>query len=356
MPKTPFQASLRTWYQRHKRALPWRQSEDPYHIWLAEIILQQTRVAQGLPYYQKFVRQFPTVDDLARASEGEVMKLWEGLGYYSRARNLHAAAKTVAEDMGGKFPHSYDELLALKGVGDYTASAISSFVANEPRAVLDGNVYRVLARYFGVDTPINTSGGRKLFEQLAVDNLDRKDPATYNQAIMEFGALQCVPRKPSCEKCPLQESCMAWAEGRVGELPVKQRRHYNRQRFFYYLLCTQSDKVLVEQRRGKDIWRKLYQLPLLEYHEPQPITKVMAEAELSLGLAAPLKAVAEELPPHKLSHQTIHITILRFDADAGFKVESGEGIWQTGAELETLAFPRPLRQYLDRNQLTLPFS
>ncbi|MCJ7715495.1 MAG: A/G-specific adenine glycosylase, partial [Anaerolineales bacterium] len=212
---------IRGWYEKNKRDLPWRRTRDPYKIWMSEVILQQTRVNQGTKYYLRFIKSFPDVTALARADEDEVLKLWQGLGYYSRARNLHQAAKSVVEQMKGEIPGSYADLLKLKGVGGYTASAIASICFREPRAVVDGNVSRVIARLYGMDEPINSTRGGKLINSLAHDLLDRNDPGTHNQAMMEFGALQCVPVSPDCEKCPLMNYCEAWATGRVNLLPVK---------------------------------------------------------------------------------------------------------------------------------------
>ena len=209
------------WYSGNNRKLPWRETQNPYFIWLSEIILQQTQVKQGLPYYEAFVKNFPTIYDLAAAEEQTVLKLWQGLGYYSRARNLHFTAQYIVNECNGVFPNTYKTLLKLKGVGDYTASAIASICFGEATAVVDGNVYRVLARYFGIDTPINTTDGIKQFKALAQELIDKKDPATFNQAIMEFGAMQCRPKTPDCLFCPLSTSCIAYNKGRVGELPVK---------------------------------------------------------------------------------------------------------------------------------------
>ena len=225
-----------SWYRENKRDLPWRDTFDPYNIWLSEIILQQTRVVQGVPYYEKFLENFPTIKHLANATEIEVLKLWQGLGYYSRARNLHATSKAVVEKFGGKFPNNYSELLALKGIGDYTASAIASICFDEPRAVVDGNVYRVLSRYFGVETPINRSKGIKYFKELATSVMDADHIRDYNQGIMEFGALQCVPKSPDCSNCPLSGSCMALQKNLVDQLPVKLGKTKVRKRYFNYLV------------------------------------------------------------------------------------------------------------------------
>ncbi len=231
-----FSEIILSWYRKNKRNLPWRDTLDPYKIWLSEIILQQTRVAQGTPYYEKFLENFPTIERLANATETEVLKLWQGLGYYSRARNLHTTSKIVVENHGGEFPSTYNNLLELKGIGDYTASAIASICFDEPRAVVDGNVYRVLARYFGIDTPINSTKGIKYFKELAQSVMDADQIRDYNQGIMEFGALQCVPKSPDCSVCPLKNSCVALQRNSIESLPVKVGKTKVRKRYFNYLV------------------------------------------------------------------------------------------------------------------------
>lgn len=255
-----FTGTLLAWYEEHKRDLPWRETRDPYLIWISEVILQQTRVAQGYEYYLRFVRRFPDVRTLADADGDEVMKYWQGLGYYSRARNLHEAARS----MNGTFPRTYDGVRALKGVGDYTAAAICSIAYDLPYAVVDGNVYRVLARYFGIDTPIDSGEGRKLFAALAQEMLDKVRPALYNQAIMDFGALQCTPQSPACMFCPLADSCTALAQGTVQSLPVKSHKTKVTHRYFQYLFVRKGGQILLHKRTEGDIWQNLYELPLIE--------------------------------------------------------------------------------------------
>lgn len=260
-----FKNQLINWYSNHKRDLPWRQTKNPYHIWLSEIILQQTQVKQGLPYYEAFVNKYPTVYDLANASEEHVLKLWQGLGYYSRARNLHTTAKHIATECNGVFPNNYKDLIQLKGVGDYTASAIASIAFNEPAAVVDGNVYRVLARYFGIHTPINSTEGIKTFKRLAMSLIDKDRPATYNQAIMEFGALQCKPKNPNCKACPLNYGCVSLQKHSVNDLPVKLKKTKVTTKYFNYLVFIDSNKhTLFEKRTKRGIWQNLYQFPLVE--------------------------------------------------------------------------------------------
>ena len=255
---------LLDWYARHGRDLPWRRTRDPYRIWLSEVILQQTRVAQGMDYYLRFTERFPDVGSLAAAPEDEVLKLWQGLGYYSRARNLHAAARQVAARFGGVFPRSYDEVRSLRGVGDYTAAAVCSAAYDAPCAVLDGNVFRVLARLFDIDLPIDSTAGKRTFAELAQMRLDKRCPGRYNQAVMDFGALQCTPAQPGCADCPLASRCLALAAGTVAERPVKQSKTKVRDRWFNYLHVTCGDRTLLRRRGEGDIWQGLYEFPMIE--------------------------------------------------------------------------------------------
>lgn len=303
-----FSSKLITWYLGNKRELPWRNQRNPYFIWLSEIILQQTRVSQGIPYYLRFVQHFPSVLQLAEAQEQEVLKLWQGLGYYSRARNLLSSAKMIA-DMNGVFPQTYEGLLKLKGVGDYTAAAIASICYNEKVAVVDGNVYRVLSRVFGIDTPINTGKGKKEFKQLAALLIDPGQPGIYNQAIMEFGATHCTPKLPNCESCMLQTKCHAFAKNQINDLPVKLKSKPAKNRYFnYFLIEGPSGKIAMEKRNGKDIWKNLFQLPLVE--TPEVITETASndkfEALKDKLQLQELTLLAREKKVHKLSHQHIH--------------------------------------------------
>lgn len=259
-----FAGRLMEWYEVNKRDLPWRETKDPYRIWISEIILQQTRVAQGYDYFMRFIRRFPDVRTLAEADEDEVMRYWQGLGYYSRARNLHAAAQS----MNGVFPRTYAGVRALKGVGDYTAAAICSLAYGMPYAVVDGNVYRVLSRYFDIDVPIDSAEGKKVFAGLAQELVDKKHADVYNQAIMDFGALQCVPQSPVCSACPLADTCLALARGRVSVLPVKRHKTKVTDRYFIYIYVCAGREMLLAKRTGNDIWRNLYELPLLEADSP----------------------------------------------------------------------------------------
>ena len=303
-----FSKRLVTWYLQNKRDLPWRKSQNPYNIWLSEIILQQTRVDQGTAYYLKFVEHFPSVFELANASEEEVLKLWQGLGYYSRARNLHFSAKYIANDLKGVFPSTYNELLQLKGVGDYTASAIASICFNEATAVVDGNVYRVLARYFGIATPINSTAGIKEFKQLAQALLNAQDSGTHNQAIMEFGARMCKPQNPDCRICPLQDSCVALSKNNIKELPVKEKKTKVRNRYFNYLVIETSDGKTPIEKRTKGIWINLYQFPLVESkHEIDELQLVKSDVFNSLfsEISTEISLFNTNMVLHKLSHQHI---------------------------------------------------
>ncbi|WP_103865213.1 A/G-specific adenine glycosylase [Aquimarina sp. I32.4] len=304
-----FSKKLISWYLQNKRAMPWRETKNPYHIWLSEIILQQTRVAQGLPYYLSFTEAFPTVFDLAKAKEEEVLKLWQGLGYYSRARNLHTTAKYVADELKGVFPSTYNDLLKLKGVGDYTASAIASICYNEAVPVVDGNVYRVLSRYYGIDTPINTTKGVKEFKELAITLMDHEQPAEYNQAIMEFGALQCKPQSPYCIICPIQDSCDALKEGRVQLLPIKIKKLKIKKRYFNYLVfCAENQKTIIQQRIGKGIWEGLYEFPLIEGErvDHTTITSDDAFKKMIKGEKSEITPFYDKPIVHKLSHQHLY--------------------------------------------------
>lgn len=294
------------WYLQHKRELPWRKTKDPYRIWLSEIMLQQTRVAQGLPYFLKFTKVFPTVFDLAKADESQVLKLWQGLGYYSRARNLHFTAKYVANECGGIFPKSYKELLKLKGVGDYTASAIASICYDEPVAVVDGNVYRVLSRYFGISTPINSTQGIKEFKELAQTLIDASQPGVYNQAIMDFGALHCKPQNPLCNECPIAESCIALAKNTVKNLPVKEKKIKIKKRYFNYLVVdTSNNTTVLKERTEKGIWRGLYQFPLIETQKLTTKTEIIQHDSFTnlFPENSTISLFNKEEIVHKLSHQ-----------------------------------------------------
>lgn len=296
--------ALTNWYNQNKRELPWRDITDPYRIWISEIILQQTRVNQGMSYYLRFVERFPDVKKLAVAEEDEVLKYWQGLGYYSRARNLHKTAKIITENHDGIFPKNHSEILQLKGIGEYTAAAISSFAYNQAFAVVDGNVFRVLSRIFGVETPIDSTTGKKEFSQLAEKLLDQKEPGLHNQAIMEFGALQCVPVQPDCEICPLQTICKAYSLNLVDKLPVKATKTKVRERFFNYFYIEYQDKIFIQKRTEKDIWQNLFEFPLVESDKLLE-TNEIAQNELFANYESLEINSTTSTFKHILSHQRI---------------------------------------------------
>ena len=305
-----FSNILINWYLQNKRNLPWRDTWNPYYIWLSEIILQQTQIVQGLPYYLAFIKKFPTVFDLAKADERVVLNLWQGLGYYSRARNLHFTAKYIANELNGIFPDNYEDLLKLKGVGDYTASAIASICFNQPTPVVDGNVYRFLSRYFGIQTPINTSKANKEFKALVLQLIDKKNPAEFNQAVMEFGARQCKPQNPDCTICPFSDSCIALQKNLIKELPVKIKAKKVKKRYFNYLVFLSEDqKTIIEERNGKGIWEKLYQFPLIETSQEVNVEILSQNEEfkkLTDGKNFSISIFNDQDIIHKLSHQHLY--------------------------------------------------
>lgn len=304
-----FSNYLINWYLQNKRDLPWRKTKDPYLVWLSEIMLQQTRIEQGLGYFLKFKEAYPTVFDLANASEEEVLKLWQGLGYYSRARNLHATAKLVVNENKGLFPNTYKELLALKGVGDYTASAIGSICYNLPDAVVDGNVYRVLARYYGIATPINTTKGIKEFKALAQELIDKDQPGVFNQAIMDFGSTQCKPQNPNCSICVLNDSCVALEKDLIKTLPVKEKKLKVRNRYFNYLVVLTDDKrTVLHQREGKGIWQGLYEFPCIETTKSIQLDELISNSKfIEYGFdKGVISQHQNKEVVHKLSHQHIY--------------------------------------------------
>lgn len=297
------------WYLANKRDLPWRNTKNPYYIWLSEIILQQTKVNQGLPYYYKFIEKFPTIFDLAKAPEEQVLKLWQGLGYYSRARNLHFSAMYIVNELNGKFPVTYKALIKLKGVGDYTASAIASICNNEKTAVVDGNVYRLLARYFGIQTSINSTKGIKEFKILAQHLIDPKIPGTFNQAIMEFGATVCTPKKPKCDNCIFNDSCAALSKGEIEKLPVKDKKVKIKKRYFNYLVYNSSSNKTLIEKRNVGIWKNLYQFPLIETADEIDEIELLKHKEFFKKHKVKnlrIQLFNKVTKPHKLSHQHIY--------------------------------------------------
>ena len=305
-----FSTKLINWYTVNKRDLPWRSTNNPYYIWLSEIILQQTQVVQGTPYYHAFTSQFPTVYDLAKANEEDVLKLWQGLGYYSRARNLHWSAKYIVNELDGVFPDTYKDILKLKGVGDYTASAIASICFNEVTAVVDGNVYRALSRIFGIETPINSTSGQKEFKALAQQLIDKQQPAIFNQAIMEFGARQCKPKNPDCSVCPFKTGCLALKENKIDVLPVKLKKTKVTKKYFNFIvIISKNEKTVLEQRIASGIWQNLYQFPLIETEKPSTYNNIKSKIE-NLDVLEDMNFDVHLYNDtdiiHKLSHQHLY--------------------------------------------------
>lgn len=348
MTQHPIAAKLIAWYERCGRDLPWRTTRDAYRIWLSEVILQQTRVPQGLGYYLRFTERFPTVEALAAASEDEVLKLWQGLGYYSRARNLHTAARQVVAEYGGAFPKSFHELRTLRGVGDYTAAAIASLAFDEPVAVVDGNVYRVISRLFDLDTPIDTTLGKRTFTELANELLDPARAASFNQAIMDFGAICCTPQNPQCTGCPLAAQCQALAADHVASRPVKQGRTKIRDRYFHYLHLTSEGRTLLNRRAEGDIWQGLYEFPLIETAEPCDFV-ALTTTELFkqwLGDCRYTLRATHPMPTHTLSHQRLHATFYRLEIKSLPTIEGMRSI--DTRQLDDFAVSRLTERYLEQ--------
>ena len=335
-----FSAELIAWYTNNKRDLPWRNTTDAYIIWLSEIILQQTRVEQGMPYFYRFAEKYPTVTAFAAAHEDEILRLWQGLGYYSRGRNMLKTAQLVQQQYNGVFPVSYNELIKLKGIGEYTAAAISSFSSNEARAVVDGNVYRVLARYFGIDEPINSPKGKKMFQKIADDLLDNARPALHNQAMMEFGAMLCKPKNPACGICPVHINCVAFKTNATTCLPVKLKTVKVRKRYFNYMLISDGEKILMNRRNEGDIWANMYDLPLIETPELMEPVELLQLSEMKIfGDNVALKDNSAVIK-HLLTHQHLYV---RFLILKDFPVKLQENWFYTDVEnLKDLALPKPI--------------
>lgn len=336
-----FSKTLIQWYLQNKRNLPWRNDTNPYRIWLSEIMLQQTRVAQGMPYFLRFTAAFPTVFDLAKADEEEVLKLWQGLGYYSRARNLHKTAKQIAFEFNGEFPKTYKELLHLKGIGEYTAAAIASFAYNENVPVVDGNVFRVLSRYFDVETDIASAGAKKEFTQLATELLPKGEANIFNQAIMEFGALQCVPKNPDCGICVFNDSCLGLQKKKVSQLPVKSKKAKVTKRYFNYLVFSDDNKnTIISKRTQKGIWHNLYEFPLLEtgtVESDMAILELIQNQDFIKNTIQEIHLYNPELITHKLSHQHLAIKFWKVIV---------EGTLSNGIDLKSASeFPFPIVIY-----------
>jgi A/G-specific adenine glycosylase len=343
----PFGEIIIDWYHTHKRDLPWRSTRDPYKIWLSEIILQQTRVDQGMSYYYRFVKEYPTVKKLAAATEHDVLKLWQGLGYYSRARNLHHAAKDVMKRFNGKFPSRYEEILSLKGVGEYTAAAIASFSFNGKYAVVDGNVYRVLARYLGISISVNLSSARQVFTEAALELMGELPSNDFNQAIMEFGALQCKPQNPLCNQCPLQNSCFAFSHNKVNVLPLKEKKSAPRARYFNYLVIRNGRHLYMRRRTGNDVWKNLYDFPLIETSKKISEKKLVQHGEWKKYFDNKKYNLASSsaLIRHQLTHQTIFTRFFVIDTAEEIKIDGTRRINRSG--IQKLAVPRIIEKFLE---------
>ncbi len=349
--KSAFTKGLMQWNrEQNTREMPWKGEKDPYRIWISEIILQQTRVEQGLAYYNRFISTFPTIRDLANAADEKVFKCWEGLGYYSRCRNLLAAARFIVKEYKGRFPDSYDEIIGLKGVGPYTAAAISSFAFQLPHAVVDGNVFRVLSRYFGISTATDTTEGKKIFTGLAQSLLDKDQPGVYNQAIMDFGAVICKHAAPLCNTCNLNKKCLAFHQNKVEVLPVKQNKTKVRERFLNYFILLYKNEIAIQQRTAKDIWQDLYEFPLIETAKAvRPATVLKQEAFKNwVGDSVITGSVTVVKAKQLLSHQLIQGQFITLQPD---RKPAGNKGWQwvKKKNLASYSFPGLINQYLSEH-------
>jgi A/G-specific adenine glycosylase len=350
-----FTTRLLEWYAGSHRPLPWKASKDVYTIWISEIILQQTRVVQGLSYFHRFMERFPSVEVLAAAPVDDVLKCWEGLGYYTRARNLHKAAGIIVRDYGGVFPRTYQQILALPGIGPYTAAAIASFAFDLPHAVVDGNVYRVLSRFTGVATPIDRPEGINEFKQLATRCLDTRDPATYNQAIMDFGATCCTPARPGCSRCPLADKCRAFQTDSVQALPVKANKIERKTRYFHYCLFNQEGRLWIRQRPPGDIWAGLYDFPCIETTTPLAELSLLTEhPQFQAWYGSPSLSAAVCSPPFRqqLTHQEIIACFWEINLAAELALPDGFVITER-KKLSNFALPKVIINYLRQNTLYL---
>jgi A/G-specific adenine glycosylase len=339
---------IQNWYLQHKRELPWRNTHDAYTIWLSEVILQQTRVEQGLPYFYRFLEKYPDVTAFAKATEDEILKLWQGLGYYSRGRNMLTTARQILENNEGIFPTTYQELIKLKGIGEYTAAAISSFAANEAKAVVDGNVYRVLARWFGVEEPINSPAGKKIFQQLADEILDRKHPGQHNQAMMEFGAMLCRPKNPDCGICPVREGCNAYQTNRIQLLPLKLKTVKIRERYFNYFLITDKNEILLNKRSIDDIWGNMYDLPLIETEVYTPLEQLPALVAFKSFFGDEAVVISTSpIRKHILTHQRIFAHFIHLEVNPEKINMQSSWFYTSYNSLEKLAMPKIIYQFLN---------
>lgn len=348
--KKYFTEELMRWHSSvNTRSLPWKEEKDPYKIWVSEIILQQTRALQGLPYYLAFIKAYPTVHEMAATKDEDAFRLWQGLGYYNRCKNMLSTARHISKELKGKFPDRYEDILGLKGIGPYTASAIASFAYGLPQAVVDGNVYRVLSRYFGIDTPFDTTEGKKQFQALAQELLDEQQSAAYNQAIMDLGATVCTPgASADCRNCPLQKKCIACKRDMVALLPVKSKKTEVKKRYFHYLLLHAGDKIWIQKRSEKDIWQNLHEPLLIEADKPltsDALQKHVLYRSLSLKGIAPLY---EGSLSQRLTHRVIESRFYSLHLPKPIPMEGRAGAWEKIPELKKLAFPKTLVSFLEK--------
>lgn len=342
-----FAEILMYWYSKNKRILPWRENIDPYRVWLSEIILQQTRVEQGLPYFNKFTTAYPTVVDLASATEAEVLKLWQGLGYYSRARNLHFTAKTVAKEYKGSFPNTFNELKKLKGVGDYTAAAIASICFDESVPVVDGNVYRFLSRYFGIDTPVDSTAGKKIFFAQAASLVPEKNAGDFNQGMMEYGALICTPRNPGCANCIFAETCFALRNDKVGELPVKKGQTLVTPLYLNYAHIQSLAGFYLQQRPTNGVWGNLFEFPVLTTE--QPATKEqLHEFFNGLGLKLSDQTATSDPIKHLLTHKRIEARFHSFEPKQ-YQPSENLHLVNEPKSLDKYALPKLIEQFVEKS-------
>lgn len=340
-------------FNENSRQMPWKGIKDPYKIWLSEVILQQTRVEQGWGYYEKFIKIYPKVEDLAKAKDGDVFKLWEGLGYYNRCKNLLETSRKIVAKFNGQFPNSYETLLTLKGIGPYTAAAIASFAFQLPYAVVDGNVYRVLSRYFGTQLPIDSTEGKQHFQQLAGQLLYKLDPSAFNQAIMDFGATVCKPLAPACIECPLQLHCKAFKDLTVNQLPVKEKRLSKKKRNFNYFIFEHKQKMLVQKRTQKDIWENLYEFYLLESDDTinWDQTIILDFLKSQLGIQTAIVLNQAELYTQQLSHQQIKARFIRVELiDMPNSLKKLD--WYKRDKIAELPFPKIINEWLSKTNLS----
>ena len=341
------------WYNENKRDLPWRETKDPYKIWISEIVLQQTRVAQGLNYYLRFIDKFPTVNILAEASEKEVLRMWQGLGYYSRARNLHSAAKAIVELYNSKVPDTYKEIISLKGIGEYTAAAVLSTAYDKPYAVVDGNVYRVLSRLFAIESPIDSTSGKKQFAKLAQDLLDVENPGTHNQAIMDFGAMQCTPTQPLCQSCPLQHLCVANKLSMQSELPVKQKRIKVRKRYFHYFYIEYEGVIYLNKRKSNDIWKNMYEFPLIETEEKMDLVDLMETTSFNTLFSDVEATFHQTRKPskHILTHQHIYSNFYEVELNKVAAINGDNFLKVKTSDINNFPVSRLIHKYLELRDL-----